>query len=498
MKNKTKSFATILLIHFTIIISIISVFIIIYDNNYRNQMKQNIIQSSDYELKLIFAIFNNNFSNVFSDLKYISSTLDTNNINEYTDKTWLNFLKAKPNYDQLRYLNTNGKEILRVNKGNGEVYIVPDENLQNKKGRYYFDESIALNTGDFYISKFDLNIEDGAIEYPEKPTIRIALKVDNGVIIINYIASNILNAVSLLNDNKEFDLFILNNDNHYIYHPDRSKMFQFMYGDVSNFNDDYNNILSEINTGYIFKNNEFFNSTVIKNLKYKGNVTQNENLTIVYHQDGDASNQRFTHPSTSAFILYLIYHYLPIYISAILVVFILTTLKYKSLENKKKKTEASKRDGLTNIYNRKSGLEIIDAIIEKSEDKNIPLFFVFIDIDGLKIVNDTLGHEYGDELIRETTSIVAHVIRDNDIFLRYGGDEFIIVFKDITLDITESIMKRINKEIDYYNAYESDKFKISMSYGISNTKEIGYERNALINLADERMYEKKLEKKNAK
>ncbi len=72
---------------------------------------------------------------------------------------------------------TTGMEPLRVNFNNGNPVIVPQDQLQNKRGRYYFDEAITLNEGEIFISPFDLNVEHGAIEQPQKPMIRFATPV---------------------------------------------------------------------------------------------------------------------------------------------------------------------------------------------------------------------------------------------------------------------------------------------------------------------------------
>ncbi len=498
MLDKVKGFAKIFIVYSIIILSILSIFIFAHDKNKREQLKRDIILSSKYELNIVSTILTNNLSNVLSDLKYLSSTFKATKIDYNTKKNWANLIRAKKHYDQLRYLDINGKEVLRINRDKENVYLVDKEDLQDKNNRYYFKDSIKLEPGEYYISKFDLNIENGKIEFPEKPTIRMAYRTENGVIIINYIATKILEEISLLNLGRDFDLYILNGNSNYILHPDKDKMFDFMYGETNTFNDDHNNILNEIENEYIFKNNEFFNSLSLNDILFEEKVYNKENLKIVYHKKGNLTDTNLRTYDLLALILHILYHYLTIYIIAILSIILITSIRFKSFEVKRKKSEESKKDGLTDTYNRKSGLEIVDHLIEKSKYKESPLFFVFIDIDGLKIVNDTLGHDYGDLLIKKTTEIIHHVIRDNDILFRYGGDEFIIVFRDITFDITESIMKRINKEIDYYNSYESDKFKISMSYGISDTNEVGYSREILINTSDERMYQKKLQKRKAR
>ncbi len=77
------------------------------------------------------------------------------------------FSQQKRVYDQIRYIDKTGMEVIRVNHINGKAVIVPQGELQSKLGRYYFSNSMALNPGQIYISKFDLNIEQGETEQPQ-------------------------------------------------------------------------------------------------------------------------------------------------------------------------------------------------------------------------------------------------------------------------------------------------------------------------------------------
>jgi len=105
------------------------------------------------------------------------------------------FSRENPGYDQVRYLDQNGQEILRINHGGT---IAPREQLKNKADRPYFQQARALDPGEIYISRFDLNMENGRIEEPLKPTLRFATPVFDesgkrrGIYIINYQGSNLL------------------------------------------------------------------------------------------------------------------------------------------------------------------------------------------------------------------------------------------------------------------------------------------------------------------
>lgn len=92
---------------------------------------------------------------------------------------------------QIRILDTNGKELIRINRNGEKPEIVAYESLQDKSERYYFEDALTLNPHQIYISDFDLNIENNQVEVPYKPTIRFAIKLFDennslfGLLIIN-------------------------------------------------------------------------------------------------------------------------------------------------------------------------------------------------------------------------------------------------------------------------------------------------------------------------
>lgn len=99
--------------------------------------------------------------------------------------------KALPSISQMRWLSLDGQEQTRVNFKSGITSTVPQALLQNKQGRYYFEQALAANAGDVYLSPIDLNEEFGKVEVPYLPTIRSAIKFDDhplgsGVFIINF------------------------------------------------------------------------------------------------------------------------------------------------------------------------------------------------------------------------------------------------------------------------------------------------------------------------
>ena len=134
---------------------------------------------------------------------------------------------SNASFMQLRFIDASGMEAARVDrlKGLDRPVVIAEEDLQNKKDRYYFKEASRLPPGQFWHSNFDLNIEHGKIEIPIRPTHRIATSVFSenklaGLIIANISIDELL---STLGASSNFDIFIIDQEGEFILHPDPQK-----------------------------------------------------------------------------------------------------------------------------------------------------------------------------------------------------------------------------------------------------------------------------------
>ncbi len=140
-------------------------------------------------------------------------------------------------YDQIRILDINGRETIRVNYMNGRSYLVPESQLQDKSGRYYFRDAVNLEEGEVYVSPIDLNIEGGQIEQPLKPMVRFATPlfdsngVRKGVLVLNYLGDILLRAFQEdMAKEPIHQAMLLNKDGYWLSHPDSAKEWGFMFG----------------------------------------------------------------------------------------------------------------------------------------------------------------------------------------------------------------------------------------------------------------------------
>ncbi|WP_438969841.1 ATP-binding protein [Methylophaga sp.] len=155
-------------------------------------------------------------------------------------KIFYAFMSSQRDIAQIRYIgaDNNGKELVRVERqhGSGAMRIIPDNRLQPKGERRYFQKTSELNADEIYISDITLNREFGRLDYPLWPTYRVATPVfDNngeffGIVIINYNAELLLQAFQT-NLPQDMSLFITNTAGHYLAHPRAAKSFEYELDD---------------------------------------------------------------------------------------------------------------------------------------------------------------------------------------------------------------------------------------------------------------------------
>lgn len=154
----------------------------------------------------------------------------------------------------------------------------------------------------------------------------------------------------------------------------------------------------------------------------------------------------------------------------------------------------SRKDVLTNLYNRYHFEEELKRL--KDEKVQELTLFVF-DIDGLKFINDTLGHEMGDALLKSVSSILSSSFRENDLIARIGGDEFAAIIPSYSEGLIERITETIKREINRHNQYSSS-LPISLSIGVAYTKGELVDPEGILRQADDAMYRKKRMKEDTK
>lgn len=151
-------------------------------------------------------------------------------------------------------------------------------------------------------------------------------------------------------------------------------------------------------------------------------------------------------------------------------------------------------DELTGALPRNIGMETLVLETKKADRNNYNISILFIDIDGLKLVNDKLGHKKGDQLIIDIINEFKKRIRESDYIIRYGGDEFLIILPNCSKEVTNSIVSNVRNNLIELNISKDFNYSFSEGYSL-------YEANSkvsideLIKISDDNMYRVKKAKK---
>ncbi|HSA16065.1 MAG TPA: diguanylate cyclase [Spirochaetota bacterium] len=151
-------------------------------------------------------------------------------------------------------------------------------------------------------------------------------------------------------------------------------------------------------------------------------------------------------------------------------------------------------DELTGAFNRRFAYQMIDRQIKIARRDKEGFILCYCDIDNLKKINDTYGHDAGDTLIKTMVDSLSCIVRKSDFLFRMGGDEFLILFPRARLVESANLMARIRKRL---HEHEVRGFPIEISIGFCEyTGESEMTADMMIRDADARMYEEKSRKKN--
>lgn len=128
----------------------------------------------------------------------------------------------------------------------------------------------------------------------------------------------------------------------------------------------------------------------------------------------------------------------------------------------------SMQDELTGLYNRRGFMEFGSKQLRLSVRDLKDLVLLYVDLDGMKTVNDTFGHEMGDQLLKDAATVLRAGLRETDIIARIGGDEFVALALGAAPEYTGIIITRIMRCVQDFNQSNARRYNISLSLGIAS------------------------------
>jgi diguanylate cyclase (GGDEF)-like protein/PAS domain S-box-containing protein len=175
------------------------------------------------------------------------------------------------------------------------------------------------------------------------------------------------------------------------------------------------------------------------------------------------------------------------------VTFIIDITQRKQLEVRLKQANErldhlAHHDELTALFNRRAGLQRLDEEIKRCERYGTTFSIAIYDLDDFKAINDTYGHGTGDAVLQQMTALVSDVLRDTDLHVRLGGEEFLIIMPGVNAEEAQQAMERVRESVAQ-NAFTEHQLTVTLSSGIASYGEPSGTR--LLDRADKAMYQAK-------
>lgn len=378
--------------------------------------------------------------------EYTSNLQAKSDILNQVSKTLIAMSQRKEIYDQIRYLDLNGHEIVRVNFYDGKANVVPKALLQNKANRYYFKKAAQLDCNQVYVSPLDLNIEHGMIEIPHKPTIRMAAPVyddygnKRGVVIINYLANYLMDGLKLFNLNSGTNYMLVNRDGYFLYNdlkPElefafmfKNKQPQTIYSEFPSFTKQ----LQETVSG------QFESADGILTIESVGTVNEENPYCFQDYHLSNTSTTAWKLVSYAEFDKRLdVKHPLSLHdtlmrLSALLslaLAYFMARYQLRQHQDNQRIHYLAHYDFLTQLLNRGAFQAKLEHLIQTAKSTNTSLCLIYIDLDDFKAINDEHGHTAGDKALIHVSESMEAIFGEQATMGRLGGDEFAVIISDI-------------------------------------------------------------------
>lgn len=209
-------------------------------------------QEAEHVLDLQQELLVSEMRQVEADLLFLASQnilqnflLETAQSRQRLENEYIQFAVRKAVFDQVRLLDSDGMEVVRVNYRDGDARAVSEDDLQPKSERYYYQQARHLSKGEVFVSPFDLNMEYGRIERPIQPVIRFATPVCDesgemrGILVLNYLGTRLLARFRQISMRFEGRSMLLNPDGEYLQLADSQKEWGWLLGHHHSFRSDY-------------------------------------------------------------------------------------------------------------------------------------------------------------------------------------------------------------------------------------------------------------------
>ncbi|MBN2712092.1 MAG: GGDEF domain-containing protein [Planctomycetes bacterium] len=526
--NVRKMFPVFFVTSFVIIGAVIAVFLYVFYVLEKNKNVRSLKFEKVASIQLRKQLIKAEFHTIISDLQilalqnelmeYIETGSDK--ARELMDIEYLEVCKRKRLYDQIRYIDNDGMEVCRVNFNHGQPQIVPKEKLQNKKDRYYVSNTLALEKEQFFVSSFDLNVENGVIEEPLKPTIRFGTPIygkdgkKHGIIIINYMGKELIDRILYGSLKSPGNTMLVNRNGYWLCSENRSEEWGFMFPEKRD---------------VTFQNRYPEEWKTISNseecqIESRDGIFTSVKVCPIPDEAGVISNAEYSTPQTGKYILggkeyhwFLVSHLqfgeisesleeykvrllsigIALLIGSSLISSLIARVLVRRSLSQVELYYSANYDPMTGLPNRANFDSRLRQALAEAGRYNHKLAVLYLDLDGFKAVNDSLGHAAGDDLLVQVGQRMLHSVRASDTVARLGGDEFTILLPHFEKDgDAERVAEKLVASISSPFTVKGKEVTIGASIGISLFEGENDDVDLILKRADNAMYKVKQAGKN--
>lgn len=420
------------------------------------EIKQNELNVMDLQINFL----SRDVGTVISDLKYLNNGYSylLQNPENYDDikRNWIQFFEQKRIYSNIKYIDYSGVEQINI----------------------IFDKTQTSPTLKLVSPVYDQNNNN------------------IGEITIEYMIKDLMESFRALSRSSYGDMLILNDKGIYVSYEKDNNQFDFSRSYPQKWE------IIKAGDGQLVSNDGIFTFRKVsldEKIVPESNIQKDKNQDLGYGNwyivsivTKDVYNTFYMINNPFKLGLDVLRQNFLYFFFIIIIAVVMGFLLYVNRKTYDKIKYFSEYDVLTKVYNRRAGLERLNVHFPVNDRRHFLVSLCFIDINGLKEINDTLGHKCGDDIIFTVANVINNSIREHDFVMRLGGDEFLVVFNGIDTDVAEKVWKRISKAYDDINNNENRPYIISVSHGI-----IDYNNSELTNIdeliskADEKMYKEK-------
>jgi len=459
----------------------------------------------------------NEFDHVTADLLFLSNQNELDDFlvsDSYTDrakvqKEFLDLARIKGAYDQIRFIDASGMERVRVNFKDDVVGMVPVDELQNKADRYYFKDAMAMGQSGISVSPLDLNVELGVVEQPYKPVIRFGTPVldqlgrKRGVVILNYLARNLLDKIESVSRASGGEPMLLNQSGYWMLCQDKGFEWSFMFSGREGvsfarmFAQEWERMQGQDEGQFMTAQGLFSFRRIYPLREVMGRNTVAQTLTApTVGPESEyswvlvsrvAPTMLKAHRSSLVRRLFLFGAALFLMVSLGAWALALAVTRRRLYQAQLFKMAL--HDALTDLPNRKLFFERLDVCLEHAGRHERKAGVLYVDLDGFKKVNDTMGHEAGDDLLCLVASALKKSSRKSDTVARLGGDEFAVILFEIDgVDGVRLAGEKIVAALNQPFELKAGTAHIGASVGAVVYPDNGLTAEELVKQADSAMY----------